>query len=198
MNRSGIINEKELLIQLRNGDYNAFKEIYEIYASRLSYKLLQLLQSEELAEDILQDIFVKVWEIRETINPELSFGALLYKMASNLSKNEYRRNMYDRVMRSQIPPDTGHNPIEHSIEQAEIRALLDQALDQLTPRQKEVYVMHKLEGMTYQEISDTLNISVSAINQHIQKANKQLKTTLNPQYLYISCILLSSFLTGCN
>jgi RNA polymerase sigma factor (sigma-70 family) len=92
MNRSGIINERELLLQLRNGDYHAFKKIYEIYAGRLSYKLLQLLQSEELAEDILQDIFVKVWEIRDTINPDLGFGALLYKMASNLSKNEYRRN----------------------------------------------------------------------------------------------------------
>lgn len=86
MNITDITNEKELLRRLRDGDELAFKEIYETYAPRLAVRLLQLLRSEELARDILQDLFIKIWEVRHTINPELSFAALLYKMAANLSK----------------------------------------------------------------------------------------------------------------
>lgn len=186
-------DEKELLRRLRDGDEFAFKTLYEIYAPRLAARLFQLLRSEELAEDILQDIFIKIWEVRHTIDPELNFGALLYKIAANLSKNVYRKNLYDQLMRKQINPDHGHNPIEDSLNQSEAKELLQAALNKLTPRQREVYIMHKLDGLSYQEISSRLNISASAINHHIQEANKQLKKILNSNYIYLFAALIPIF-----
>lgn len=185
--------EKELLTKLRDGDTVAFNRIYELYAQRLAAKLIHLLRSEELAEDILQDLFIKIWEIRETINPELSFGALLYKMASNLSKNVYRRNLYDQVMRDNVNADIFYNPIEDTVNHSEAKELLESALNTLTPRQREIYILHKLEGRSYQEISDLLQISGSAINHHIQQANKRLKTTLKPHYFYLFILVLRFF-----
>jgi RNA polymerase sigma-70 factor (ECF subfamily) len=188
-----ITEEKELLRRLRDGDEFAFKGLYETYAPRLAAKLIQLLRSEELAEDLLQDLFIKIWEVRQTINPELSFGALLYKMAANLSKNVYRRNVYDQLMRKQINPEEGHNPIEESLNQSEAKELLEAALNKLTPRQREVYVMHKIDGLSYQEISSKLNISASAINHHIQEANKQLRNILRSNHIFIIAVFIPIF-----
>ncbi|WP_343692906.1 sigma-70 family RNA polymerase sigma factor [Chitinophaga sp.] len=193
MNILHITDEKELLRRLRDGDEFAFKDLYDIYAPRLAARLLQLLRSEEIAEDILQDLFIKIWEVRHTINPDLSFGALLYKMAANLSKNVYRRNVYDQLMRKEINTDQSHNPIEESLDQSEAKQLLDAALNKLTPRQREVYIMHKIDGLSYQEISSRLNISASAINHHIQEANKQLRNILRSNYIYLFAVLIPIF-----
>ena len=186
-------DEKELLRRLQEGNEFAFKALYEIYAPRLTMKLLQLLRSEELAEDILQDLFIKIWEVRHSINPELSFGALVFKMAANLSKNVYRRSVYDQLMRKQINADDSHNPIEESLNQSEAKELLYAALNKLTPRQREVYTMHKIDGLSYQEISSRLNISASAINHHIQEANKQLRNILRSNYIYLFAVLVPVF-----
>ncbi|WP_343673170.1 sigma-70 family RNA polymerase sigma factor [Chitinophaga sp.] len=193
MNIIQTTEEKELLRRLRDGDEFAFKSLYEIYAPRLAAKLFQLLKSEELAKDILQDLFIKIWEVRHTINPALNFGALLYKIAANLSKNVYRRNLYDQLMRNSINPDDGHNPIEESLNQSEAKELLQAALNKLTPRQREVYIMHKIDGLSYHEISSQLNISTSAINHHIQEANKQLRNILKSNYIYLFAILARFF-----
>ena len=115
-------NEQQLLVKLRDGDAVAFQHIYTIYAPRLTGKLMQLLRSEELAEDVLQDIFVKIWEIRTTIDLEQNFAAFLYKMAANRSKNVFRRNLYDELMRNQIGQDTGYNPIEDAMNESEATA----------------------------------------------------------------------------
>lgn len=193
MNIVQTTDEKELLRRLQEGNEFAFKALYEIYAPRLTMKLIKLLRSEELAEDILQDLFIKIWEVRHTINPELSFGALLFKMAANLSKNVYRRNVYDQLMRKQINPDDSHNPIEESLNQSEAKELLQAALNKLTPRQREVYIMHKIDGLSYQEISNQLNISASAINHHMQEANKQLRNILRYNLMYLAALLIPVF-----
>lgn len=190
MKKIAITDEKELLRKLRDGDESAFKEIYKCYAQRLVSKLIQILKSEEIAKDILQDIFMKIWEIRKTIDPELSFGALLYKMAANLSKNTFRRNIYDQLMRSEIDPDVGYNPMADADDASQTKALLDMALGKLTERQRKVYVMHKLEGRSYQEISDELKISASAINHHIQEANKRVRLALKSKHFELLLCLL--------
>ena len=187
-------NEQQLLVNLRDGDSGAFSDLYAIYAPRLSAKLLQLLRSEELAEDILQDIFVKIWEVRETIDPDQNFPAFLYKMAANRSKNVFRRNLYDENMRNELGKDLGYDPIENATNESDTKKILDLAMSKLTPRQREVYTLHKLEGLSYQEISEKLKISASAINHHIQEATKQLKIALKSYRFDILIVLLPVFL----
>ncbi len=185
MKTISITSEEDLLQKLRRGDREAFKELYDLYHRRLTLKLVYLLKSEELAQDVLQDIFVKIWEIRETIDPSGNFGGLLYKMAANLAKNVFRKSIYDQLMRSEFAKNDSYSPFEDLDDASNAKTILNIALDRLTPRQREVYYLHKIEGMSYREISKLLSISDSAINHHIQQANKQLKELLKTDRLLI-------------
>ena len=189
-----VSDEKELLQKLRDGDENAFNQLYQIYARRLASKLIYLLKSEELAQDVLQDVFLKIWSSREMIDPELNFGALLSKMATNLSKNVFRKNLYDQSLLSLMDPEASYNPIDDADNASQAKAVLEMALSKLTERQRDIYILHKLDGRSYKEISEQLNISVSAINHHLQKANKQLKAILKSQSLQILILLLPALL----
>ena len=189
-----VSDEKELLQKLRDGDENAFNQLYQIYARRLASKLIYLLKSEELAQDVLQDVFLKIWSSREMIDPELNFGALLSKMATNLSKNVFRKNLYDQSLLSLMDPEASYNPIDDADNASQAKAVLEMALSKLTERQRDIYILHKLDGRSYKEISEQLNISVSAINHHLQKANKQLKAILKSQSLQILMLLLPALL----
>lgn len=187
-----ITSEEDLLQKLRRGDREAFKELYDLYHRRLTLKLVYLLKSEELAQDVLQDIFVKIWEIRASIDPKGNFGGLLYKMAVNLAKNVFRKSIYDQLMRNEFAKNDSYSPFEDSDEASNAKTILNIALDRLTPRQREVYCLHKIEGLSYREISKLLGISDSAINHHLQQANKQLKEILKTDRVLI--MLLISFL----
>lgn len=176
------MDEKDLLLRLRDGDELAFEQIYNQYAQRLSIKLVQILKSEELAQDILQDAFTRLWEIRGQIDAELPFSAFLYRIATNMSYNVYQRALKEQIVLKQSYQSESYDHIERHIDNKELNGLLQQALDTLTPRQREVYTLHKVEGLSYKEISEQLHISASAINHHIQEANRQLRIFLRPYH----------------
>jgi RNA polymerase sigma-70 factor (ECF subfamily) len=173
-----LITERELLIQLQNGNRMAFDVLYHKYATRLTIKLLQLVKSEEIAQDLLQEIFMKIWQMRRALKEEQSFPALLYTMASNLSLNSYRAAVREQNRLMTIKNSESYTHIEEDIDFEETNKILNHALSTLTDRQREVYTLHKLEGKSYKEISELLQISHSAINQHIQLANKQIRIIL--------------------
>jgi len=188
------VDEKYLLSCLKLGDKSAFKQLYELYSGKLTSKLIYLLKSEELAQDVLQDVFLKVWINRESIDIDLSFGAFLFKIATNLSKNALRKNVYDQLLRREVGREEFYHPIEAGEHTEAAKAILDQAMNQLTHRQREVYTLHKLEGLSYQEISEKLDISLSAINHHIQKASKRLKEILKSRSFELVILLLPTIL----
>ncbi len=177
---STLDNEKQLLERLREGDRQAFDRIYQLYAGRISAKLLHLLKSRDAAQDILQDTFIKVWEVRASIDPELSFVSFLYKIATNLSSNAFRKEFRESRMRTGVQHSSteGYSHVEEQLFRKEEQEMLQQALDQLPPRQRQVFVMHKLEGKSYKEIGEELGITDSAINLHIQRAGKKLEAII--------------------
>lgn len=186
--------EKELLFLLKSGDVRAFEEIYTRYKVRLAGKFIHLLKSEELAQDALQDLFSKIWEVRETIDPEQSFVAFLYRIATNLAHNVFRRaaregNVMDKLKAGYRET---YNHIEESVIRKENIDLVRQALKQLPERQREVYILHKIEGKSYKEISEQLQISLSAINNHITRANHQLIKILGSKAWFVILLSITS------
>ncbi|SEM43712.1 RNA polymerase sigma-70 factor, ECF subfamily [bacterium A37T11] len=189
-------NEKVWLAQLKNGDHRAFEALYHHYKKPLTGKFLRLLKSDELAQDALQDLFTKIWEMREQINPEQAFGALLYKMAQNLVTDLYRRAGRDEQLREHLllGAQIDYSHIEETLVSKENIAIVQQALQQLPPRQREVFVKHKLEGKSYKEISEELGISPSAINNHVYRATQTLIKLLNPGLLILLALLSASLI----
>src|SRR5690554_4918953 len=98
MNRTHIQCERELLVKLRDGDHRAYDILYNNYSEKLTAKLFKLLKSWDEVEDALQELFVKVWENREKIDPDKSFPSYLYRIAVNIVNDYYRQVSKDRVL----------------------------------------------------------------------------------------------------
>jgi len=174
------LHEKELLSSLRLGNEDAFEQLYRIYSLQIFKKILSLVKEEEIAEELLQDVFLKIWEKRESIIPEKSFRSYLYCIAQNLVTDLFRRAAYDRKLLDHLVVATTelHNPIEDRLDLMEREAVLQQALDNLSPQRRKIYMLCKIDGKSYKEISSLLGISTSTINDHIVKGTKSLKIYL--------------------
>lgn len=179
MNRQPIGNqdEKELLIRLKRGDHEAFEVIYHSYKDRLIGNLLRILKSRELVEEQVQDLFLNVWKGRERIDPEKPFKAYLFSIAANKAKNVIRSAYYDRQMRATLlhAEQRIYTHVEEQITAAENKQVLNNMLDKLPPQRRTVFTLCKLEGKSYKEVGELLNISENTVNDHIRKANLTLQ-----------------------
>lgn len=169
--------EKEILSGLIDGDVHAFEQVYHLYSARLYGKLLKLVKSESDAREILQDVFLILWQHRETIDPEKSFRSFIFKIAENKVYDFFRKAARDKNRQSQLIALSTDNYlfIEESRSADQSLAILQKAIDDLSPQRKQVFRLCKLEGKSYKEVSELLEISVSTISDHIVKGTKSIR-----------------------
>lgn len=186
-------DERELLKRLQLGDEKAFTEIYGLYKDRISYRLLRLLKSEALAEEILQDLFLKIWQNRGTIDPSRSFKSYLYRIAENMVYDLFRRAAKERELLDQILSANTelYTHIEENLFQKENEYILHEALALLPARRKEVFIACKLEGKSYKQVAEELGISATTVNDHIQKASVFLKARIPSMMSVLMLLILS-------
>jgi RNA polymerase sigma-70 factor (ECF subfamily) len=170
-------DEKEIVSELQDGNEDAFEILYRAYSPRLFGKLLQLVKSETHAREILQDVFLKLWEYRKSIDPEKSFRSFLFKIAENKVYDFFRKTTREKNLQLHLISlsTTDYSFIEEFKSGDEKLAILQKAIDQLPPQRQQVFRMGKLEGKTYRQISEMLGISVSTISDHIVKATKSIR-----------------------
>ncbi|MFD2555111.1 RNA polymerase sigma factor [Sphingobacterium tabacisoli] len=190
------MDERDLLLRLQTGDHEAFEELYRSYAAKLTSKLITLLRDSELAGDILQDLFIKVWELRADINPEKSFGGYLHTIATNMAKDRFRSALHQQVyLQSRADLTEGHDSVSRFMDQKDMRAAVDAALAKLPPRQREVYTLYKIDGLSYKEIQQRLGISKPAVNRLIQEAGKKMREHLLPiGYLMLCSVVVEELI----
>lgn len=178
---------QELLQRLRDGDQRSFDSVYSDYSVHITAHLITLLKSRELAQEVAQDTFIALWENREAIDPEKSIKSYLFKIATNKTYNLFKRAAHDKKLREHMLPilEKGHNNIDAYIQAKDNREFLASLLEKMPEKQREVYRLFKIDGYSYQEISEHLGISHSTINTHINRANQFLKSTIknNPKIL---------------
>ncbi|QBQ40631.1 RNA polymerase sigma-70 factor [Sphingobacterium psychroaquaticum] len=183
MNRQPTDNqyERELVYRLKQGDHDAFEQIYHIYKDRLIGNLLRILKSRELVEEQVQDLFLNIWKGRDQIDCEKPFKAYLFAIAVNMAKNVIRRAYYDKRMRAALQPieQRIYMHVEEHICSAENKQILNSLLDKLPPQRRTVFTLCKLEGKSYKEVSELLHISENTVNDHIRKANLTLRQLHN-------------------
>lgn len=170
-------DEKELLLLLLNGNEQAFEKIYRLYSSRLYGNLLKLVKSETEAQEILQDVFLKIWENRQNIDIEKSFRSYLFKIAENKVVDFFRKVARDKKREAELISlaTNEYVPVEELLQSDEKTALLQKAIYSLPPQRQQVFRLCKLEGKSYKEVSEQLGISVSTISDHIVKATKSIR-----------------------
>ncbi|MBB5436893.1 RNA polymerase sigma-70 factor (ECF subfamily) [Pedobacter sp. AK017] len=177
------MDEKELVALLQKGDKGAFGELYHRYKRKLYYNFRKLLKSESQAEELLQQLFVKIWENRLSLDPDKVFKAYLFRIAENLVYDFFRKASRDKNMGAILMTVATENysHIEEAIYSKEREALINRAVASLPPQRRHVFTLCKLEGKTYEEVSVELGISTSTINDHIVKATRSVR-----EYLFVS------------
>ncbi|MHB8205905.1 RNA polymerase sigma factor [Mucilaginibacter sp.] len=170
-------NLELVLRQLQQGSEEAFTLLYDKYSKQLYRNILRLVKDEDIAEELLQDLFLRIWESRENITPEKSFKSFLYKVAENLVYGHFRKIAKDNRLIAKLV--ISYNDVETNAEDVMIskenQDLLHKAIAHLPPQRKQVYMLCKLEGKSYEEVSNELGISTSTVRNQIVKANKAVK-----------------------
>lgn len=170
-------NERELLDQLREGSEQAWDYFYRQYRVGIYRKLLKMIKIEAIAEELVQDVFVKLWNKRHLIDPNQPFHAYLYSIAQNLVYDFYRKIAKDKRLQEQVKALTInlYQHIEEDIDLKETQGIIHQAINHLPSQQKLIFTLCKLEGKSYQYVGTSLGISTSTVNNHIVKATKKIK-----------------------
>lgn len=171
----------ELVTQLTQDDEAAFSELYIRYKDKLSYFCFYLLKSKEEANDIVQEIFIRIWESRSFINPELSFSAFLYTMARNRIMNYFRDIDIDTKVKEIFAARkiTVEETTESQIIYTEYQEILQAAIDLLPTQRKRIFNMSRVENMPHKEIAAELGISINTVQEHISEALKFIKLYFN-------------------
>jgi len=169
--------EFELLKRLQLGDQLAFEALYQNYSKEIYRKLVKMVKNVTLAEELTQDVFVKIWNKREVIAIDQPFRYYLLTLTNNIVNDFYRKVARDRKLQDEIIAASTelYNPTEDHIYYKESKELMDEAIDSLPPQQKLVFQMCKMEGKSYDEVSKLLGISTSTISNHIVKGTKSIK-----------------------
>ncbi len=171
------IDEKELLNQLSAGNKKAFARLYELYSRALYLNLFKLMKSESAAEEVLQDIFLLIWEKRETIATINNFSSYIYRIAENKACDFFRKLKRDRKLHDYIREVASgeYAVVEDIILYEEESKLLNKAMENLSPQRKKIFFLCKIQGESYLEVSRLLGISTSTINDHIVKATRFIR-----------------------
>ncbi|RWU08160.1 RNA polymerase sigma factor [Pedobacter chitinilyticus] len=178
--KTAVANDSELLVALKQGDHRAFHQIYDLYKIELGLRILRMVRSSELAEELLQDLFLRLWNSRDRINIETSLRAYLYQVAKNMVIDLMRRATREQQIYSQIIAASTelYEHVEQALFQKENHAMLQRAIDQLPPQRRKIFVHCKLEGMSYKEVAELYQVSTTTVNDHIQKSMHTIREYL--------------------
>lgn len=169
-------NGNELIIRVVQGDEIAFEQLFRQYKDKLYSFILHLSGSATIAEDVLQDVFLKIWRDRHQLTGIDNFNAYLYRMAQNTAINVLRRQSREALLLNEVQrlaPEGVQG--DELLAAKEVRAALQQAINNLPPQQRKVYQLGKEQGLTYEEIAAALGISTSTVRNHMVQALKSIR-----------------------
>ena len=160
-----------------SGDMACFEEVYLCYKDRTYYYALKLTRSELLAEEVVQDVFVKIWSNREKIDLKYSFASFVFRVTHNhiinvLKRISYEKTVKDRFLKSS---EICVSDTEDKVIYKEYMEILSKAIDQLPPRRKDVFNMSRNKGIGHDEIALEMGISKNTVKSQLVKATKSIR-----------------------
>ena len=175
-----MLNEdKQLLEQIAGGDVKALGILYVLYAGRIRNFAFSMLQNSSEAEDITQDMFLKIWNSRKALREVDSLKSYLFSMAHNAVLNFIKRKgVRDRYQKATVGVSTERYEPSFQMDTFELLKSIDEALEDMSVLRKTIFRMNRYEHKTYQEIADILMISPKTVQYHISCALSELRKLL--------------------
>jgi RNA polymerase sigma-70 factor (ECF subfamily) len=194
---SGYLHDPEVQLMLRakQGDDEAFTKLVSNYQDRLTTIFFHMTQNQEAAEDLAQDVFMRIYRARHGYEPTARFSTWLFRIANNLAVNSHR----SKVKRKEVALPAGESTsmsgvrpenVElaeksalmptRQIDKHELQLVVQKAIEQLSERQRLTVLLHKFEGMSYADIAEIMEMSVPAVKSLLSRARDSLRTALEP------------------
>lgn len=190
------LSDAELVILLKTGNELAFTELYHRYSGKMYVNMLKMVKDEMIVEEMVQMLFAMIWNKRMSIHYETGFSAYLYRSGQNLVIDFYRKLQRDKKLCAHFKSmATAHyTHIEEGMHYRESEELLQKALSILSPQQRNVYQLCKLDGCSYKETASQLGISPHTVKEYLGKASLLVKTfILRRQETVIGLLILLLF-----
>jgi RNA polymerase sigma-70 factor (ECF subfamily) len=162
---------------LISGCRSSFERLYMCYRDRVYFYVLKMTKSEELAKEIVQDVFVKVWINREKVDPAYNFSSFVFKVARNHSINVLKRLTYEKMAKERIAKSSVSHitNTEDKVVFNEYMDIMDKAVGELPPRRKSIFEMSRNKGISHDEIAGIMGISKNTVKSQLVKATKSIK-----------------------
>ena len=190
------INEKRLLTELKNGSFQAFERLYNMYSGKLYNFIMRISSGNQyMAEEVVQSAFIRVWEVRERVEPESSFISFLCTIAKNLLMNMYQRQTVEYVYNEYLK-NTGvdrDSQTEESIDLRFLNEYIDSLAEELPAQRKKIFILSKRQNYTNKEIAEMMGISESTVATQLSLAVKFMREQLMKHYEKIVALLFAFF-----
>lgn len=194
MLNTGLQEEKELLGKVAEGDQVAFAQLFDSYQHALGAFIFGITKSKEMAEEIVLDAFLKIWMTRETLVEIKNFKAYLFTICRNAAISALRKIIRERTRHTEWTKDPSVVPADEIKEKEDYLSLIDEAINQLSPQRKKIYLLSREKGLKYEEIANQLGISKFTVRAHIQQAVDSImqfvKARLDGELLLVWIILI--------
>ena len=187
--------ESKLISLLHDDSEYAFQLIYDKHRNRIYKTAIKFLKSPIIAQDVVQDVFLKLWFERATINESKPLEAWLYTVAKHNILNKLRKiandwKAIDTLSHTQVGSE---NTTDHKLIEDEYKRKLDQALVQLPEQQKTVYILSRFEKLSYIQIGQKMGISPLTVKTHLSRALYAIRKNFEASGIMFMFIIFSKF-----
>ena len=171
--------DHDLLELLRSGDRAAYTEIYHRYKFILHQHAWNKLRNKEEAQDVLQEVFTKLWLNREHMQITTNLSGYLYSAVRNRILDHFSHNEVKLKYISKVKPDLQHDvPTDHRVRENQLRELIEKEIADLPPRMRQVFEMSRKQHMMHKEIAEQLGTSEETVKKQVSGALKVLRVKL--------------------
>lgn len=185
--------ENELLIRVSKGDEGAFRQLYDLYRKKIYSIAFKLIRIESVAEDAVQEVFLRLWLHREKLTEINYFTSYLNIVTRNYILNALRKMAHEDAFLRNLVSESKRNKDEFDVVVFnQLQNLINKAVDRLPPQQKKVYLLSRGENLSHEEIAHQLNISRSTVKGHLISALKFIKSYLLSHADFLLLILFLS------
>jgi len=189
-----MLNEKKMLLRVAEGDIQAFNQLFDQYHQLLALHILRITNSTELAEEVVLDVFMKIWNNRDALATVNNVKAYLYVLSKNHALNCLKQVAKARKLQSELEALADMEMYQaENTDRTEFYRVLDEAIDHLPQQQKTAYLLSRHERLTYVQISTAMGISHETVKTYLKRATIFITTYIQQKSNTILMIALTLF-----